>query len=296
MIYAKIESGEWSDVLRWSQTVIDLANDDPSKGNLLFGSPLGGRLSSRGLARWCLGRPGWRDDMRRRRGDGPQRRPLVARRGRRLRIRPGDTAWRAAVRRFARCARSRTFWGLPNDPGMISRWPTRKSRWALRWCTATRLRSVTAEQRLLAEVGEVFVRREHNLADLPIVEVYLARERLGVANATRRYRSCAVPSNDLFREGRLLLWNVAATGVLVETLLDRGAEHDVVEAQAAIERLAAAPADDGSAIRDIWLLRLRALSGAGSRRRRGLRTTSGIVTAKWRNRLASKDTSTGRRR
>jgi hypothetical protein len=46
----------------------------------------------------------------------------------------------------------------------------------------------------------------------------------------------------------------------VETLLDRGADADVAEAEAAIERLAAAPADDGLVIRrDIWLLRLRAL-------------------------------------
>jgi hypothetical protein len=63
----------------------------------------------------------------------------------------------------------------------------------------------------------------------------------------------------LFREGRLLMHGVAATGVLVETLLDRGAEGDVAEAEAAIERLAAAPAEEGLALRDIWLLRLRAL-------------------------------------
>ncbi len=50
-----------------------------------------------------------------------------------------------------------------------------------------------------------------------------------------------------------------ATGVLVETLLDRGAEGDVAEAEAAIERLADAPADEGLVIRDIWLLRSRAL-------------------------------------
>ena len=47
--------------------------------------------------------------------------------------------------------------------------------------------------------------------------------------------------------------------MLVETLLDRGAESDVAEAEAAISRLADAPADDGLIIRDIWLLRLRAL-------------------------------------
>ena len=63
----------------------------------------------------------------------------------------------------------------------------------------------------------------------------------------------------LFREGHLLAWGIPATGVLVETLLDRGADGDLVEAEAAIERFAAAPADEGLVIRDIWLLRLRAL-------------------------------------
>jgi hypothetical protein len=55
------------------------------------------------------------------------------------------------------------------------------------------------------------------------------------------------------------LWGVAATGVLVQTLLDREVDGDVAEAEAAIERLAVAPADEGLVIRDIWLLRLRAL-------------------------------------
>jgi hypothetical protein len=65
--------------------------------------------------------------------------------------------------------------------------------------------------------------------------------------------------DDLVRRGQLLQWGIPATGVLVETLLDRGADGDVAEAEAAIERLAAAPADDRLVIREIWLLRLRAL-------------------------------------
>jgi len=63
----------------------------------------------------------------------------------------------------------------------------------------------------------------------------------------------------LFREGRLLSWGVAATGVLVETLLDRAADGGVAEAQAAVERLAAAAADEGLVMREIWLMRLQAL-------------------------------------
>jgi hypothetical protein len=64
--------------------------------------------------------------------------------------------------------------------------------------------------------------------------------------------------DDLFHEGQLLAYAVGSTGVVVTTLLDRGAESDVAEA-AAIERLAAAPAEEGFVIRDIWLLRPRAL-------------------------------------
>ena len=114
-------------------------------------------------------------------------------------------------------------------------------------------------QKLLAEVSDVFQRRGHNLSELRLVNVYLARER-----ARRGDRDEAIPLmvaavDQLVREGQLPSWGIPATGVLVETLLERGAEGDVAEAQAAIERLAAAPADEGLAIRDIWLLRLRAL-------------------------------------
>jgi hypothetical protein len=105
----------------------------------------------------------------------------------------------------------------------------------------------------------VFLRRGHNLSELPIVNVYLARER-----ARRGDRDDAIPLiraavDHLFRDERLLAWGVPATGVLVEILLDRRADGDLVEAQAAIERLAAARADEGLVIRDIWLLRVRAL-------------------------------------
>jgi len=114
-------------------------------------------------------------------------------------------------------------------------------------------------QRLLAEVGEMFLRRGYNLCDLTGVSVYAARER-----ARRGERDDAIPLmaaavGHLFREGQLPVWGMSATGLLVETLLDRGEAADLAEAEAAIERLAAAPADEGLVIRDIWLSRLRAL-------------------------------------
>ena len=45
----------------------------------------------------------------------------------------------------------------------------------------------------------------------------------------------------------------------METLLDRGADGDVAEAEAAIAQLAAARTDDGLVIREVTLLWLRAL-------------------------------------
>ena len=56
--------GEFGEILRWSQTVIDLAAGDPAKGaGFGMGSPLAIALAWRGTARWWLGRPGWRQDL-----------------------------------------------------------------------------------------------------------------------------------------------------------------------------------------------------------------------------------------
>ena len=105
----------------------------------------------------------------------------------------------------------------------------------------------------------MFLRQGYLWAIYRLSNVYLARER-----ARRGDRDDAIPLmraavDHLFREGQLLEWGIPATGVLVETLLDRGTDGDVAEAEAAIERLAAAPADEGLVLRDIWLLRLRVL-------------------------------------
>ena len=81
---------------------------------------------------------------------------------------------------------------------------------------------------------------------------------LAVAIAMRRYRPCVPPpticsARDGCWRGEFLRRRS------VETLLDRGTESDVAEAEAAIERLATAPDDEGLVTREIWLLRLRAL-------------------------------------
>ncbi|HUO39973.1 MAG TPA: cyclase, partial [Mycobacterium sp.] len=115
-------------------------------------------------------------------------------------------------------------------------------------------------QQLLAEVGDVFLRRGYFLGDLvPIVQVYSARERARQGDRDEAIPLMRTAVDQMVCVGKLLGWGVPATGVLVETLLERGSASDVAEAEAAIERLAATPTDEGLVMRDIWLLRLRAL-------------------------------------
>ena len=62
-IIAKHETAEMADVLRLAQRVIDLAEDDPTRGNVILGSPLTFAIMLRGVARWCLGIAGWQEDL-----------------------------------------------------------------------------------------------------------------------------------------------------------------------------------------------------------------------------------------
>src|SRR6516162_4724697 len=62
-LVAKQDTGEMAEVMRWAQRVIDLAEGDPAKGNLIIGSPLAVAIAWRGTARWCLGIAGWNDDV-----------------------------------------------------------------------------------------------------------------------------------------------------------------------------------------------------------------------------------------
>ncbi|MEB3068661.1 adenylate/guanylate cyclase domain-containing protein [[Mycobacterium] vasticus] len=256
--YTKAESGAWRDVLMWSQRVIDLADGDPSRGDFIIGSPLAGALLQQGMARYWLGCPGWRDDLR----SGIDT------------ARSADTLTYAVVVGYVYCVAVPVGVLSPDDSVLSEiedalRIAERSgddlavvwARVALGQALVHRPTYVERDrgQAHLAEVGEVLQRRRYLLCDLPFIEVCLAREM-----ARRGDRDGAIPLmraaiDVLAHQGQLLLWGVPATGVLVETLLDRAADGDLAEAELAIERLAVAGADERLAAHDIWLLRLRAL-------------------------------------
>ena len=257
-LYAKGQSGEFLDALRWSQRVIDLADGDPSKGNFIFGSPLALAFVQRAEARWCLGHSGWRDDIRHgltmARGADPLSYATAV-----------TFVYFSGILLGVLAADDRALGESQNALRIADRSADDLAVALARMTLGLALvhRPTDAErgggEKLLAELSDAFRRQGYLLGELPLVNVYLAREwfRRGQRDEAISLMRAAV--DHLFRETQLLEWGIPATGVLVETLLDLGTDGSVAEAEAAIDRLATVPADEGLVIREIWLLRLRAL-------------------------------------
>jgi len=248
-------SGEFGEILRWSQTVIDLAAGDPTKGaDFGIGSPLAIATAFRGVARWWLGRPGWRQDLDDALAMG----------------RSGDAATLALV----------TAWVYLAVTNGVLRMDDTVMRTAEEVMRVTRGSSsdfavigaqLTLAIALLHSDGAADRRRglelmihtrDEDLPDgapslVPLARVWVAREQ-----ARSGDRDAAIPvireaERELHRERRVG-WAVGVTDILVETLLERGTEVEMAEAREAIDQLAEL-SDEGSAIQEITLLRLRTL-------------------------------------
>ena len=248
-------SGEFGEILRWSQTVVDLAAGDTTKGaGFGMGSPLAIAVAFRCVARWWLGRPGWRQDLHdavaMARNSDPATLGLVVTwtygaiaYGV---LRADDSALRAIEEAVQTAQRA------SSDIALIF------AEYAL--AVALLYRDAAADRHrgleLMVQAREWQRARMPSL--VPLTEVAAARER-----ARRGDRDAAIPvmrkAVDEMHQAGQLGYGVFGTGLLVETLLERGAEGDLAEAQEAFGRLADLSADEGSAILEVTLLRLRAL-------------------------------------
>jgi hypothetical protein len=253
----KFATAEMGEVLRWSQTIIDLAQGDPAKGNFIIGSPLAVALALRGSARYAFGTPGWRDDLdlalATARGTDPWSFSLVSMFTYAGGIQNGalladDTALRDIEEALRIAERS------SDDVALNTTRLTLGAALMHRDSPADRERGSA----VLQQLRDACLNGQFYLTMLPALDWYLGRER-----ARRGDREGALPLmhqavDDLYLSGQIVHCD-AATGALVETLLERPREDDVSEAEAAIARLAALQSGEGLVIREVWLTRLSAL-------------------------------------
>jgi adenylate cyclase len=255
-IMSKQDAGEMAELLRWTQRVIDLADGDATKGNLIIGSPLAVAIAWRGVARWCLGIVGWRDDQ--------HQAIAMARASDALMF--SGVMWFTYLTAIAYGVLLSDATAL-RDTGEASAVAEQSGDdFALDIARMARgvtlVHQIGAEREagfdLLLKVRERAVDERFTLMALPVVDIHFAWEKARLGDLDGAIELARTVVDDLFASGGCL-WSALATTVLVEALLQRGGDADVKEAQAAIDRLAAVPTDPGFVLDEITLLRLRAL-------------------------------------
>jgi hypothetical protein len=202
LIYAKMEGGDWSAALRWSQRVIELADGDPSKGNFIFGSPLAAAFATSALAGYFLGRPGWRDDQRHGLALAHSADPASY-------VTVVSWVYNPGILLGALTPDDRAIGEIEDALNIAERSGDDLALVFARMTLGHALvhRDTAADhergQDILADVTDASQQRGHYLGDLPIVNVHVARER-----AKRGDRDEAIPLmraavDDLVRAGQL---------------------------------------------------------------------------------------------
>ena len=257
-ISVKQETGEMSAVLRVAENMIDIAGGDPVKsGDFMgLGSPMAAALAARGFARCRLGHQGWRKDFDEaselsKHVDLLSQAIVVAFKYLHTihigALQAGDDV----VREIDEATKMAERFSDDIAVGMTA--STLGAALVHRDSRSEIARGVD----VLAGVADMCRHERFYLSELPMADLYTAwaRAKLGDVDASIPVIRDAV--DRMFERGQLA-WCIAASGILVETLLKRGTDGDVREAEAAIDRLAETVVDD-LPVRDVWLLRLRAL-------------------------------------
>jgi adenylate cyclase len=252
----KLETGEMTEVLRLAQRAIDLADGDATKGNLLIESPLAFATYMRGSARCCVGTPGWKDDCRQ----------AIAM----SRALTGDptmlagAVWYAYVVSISNGARLPDATSLRDTAETLAIAEQSADEIALLLARLTRGITLIYDDGPERDTGLDLIAKVRDravkvgLIPLAIADIHVAREKARLGQFEGAIELAETVLDNFFSSGGSM-WSSLATSVLVEALLQRGCKGDLKAAQAAIDRLAAAPTDPGFVVSKIWLLRMRAL-------------------------------------
>jgi adenylate cyclase len=253
---AKLQTGELAEGLRLAQRMIDLADGDAAKGNLIIGSPLVLAITLRGCARFYLGDPRWRHDM-------DQSTTMV---------RAFDATLRAVMLQFKYVV---TISGGLMSPDAAALDETAElleiaersgddfTLACARFVRGLTLLASDDSHRadglaMLAAAREAAVRERFTMAAAWLIDLLLAEEKVRTGDFDRAIDLSRSVIEEGFASGGTPYVG-GATIVLVQALLGRGTDTDVQDAQTAIDQLAAVPTEPGFVMHNLFILRLRAL-------------------------------------
>jgi class 3 adenylate cyclase len=252
---AKIQAAEWDDALRWSQSVIELADRHPTHANFLVGSPMAAALVFRGVARWRLGLNGWREDFDRavsmtRTLDPVSHSVVIGYKYSAIdpQVHQADDVALAEIGEALQVA---------------ERSSDDIARALVRLALGTTLVQHDSKDKrrrgfeVLAELLDMCVKKRFALNAVPTLEVFAAYTKAARGDLDGAIVQLRSAADDAFRTGNLssVEW---VTLALVE-LLARGGEGDVDAAEAAVDRLAAALPHASGTHHALVALRLHAL-------------------------------------
>jgi adenylate cyclase len=252
---AKWQAGEMAEAFRLAQRVIDLANGDPAKGNLVVGSPLAMAIGCRGAAASSLGRTGWMEDfdtaIEMARGFDPFSRvftvmfkAITIPNGVML---PDATMLRDTAEVLELAERSGDDFTLANAQmargyALVALGDPAERKRGFELCEM--VRDVVRQERLTVCAAWTF-------------DILIASEKVRSGDLDGAIELSRTVIDNELRSGEMVYRGCAAT-VLAEALLRRGADGDMQEAQATIDELAAAPTEPEFVLNELPLLRMRA--------------------------------------
>jgi adenylate cyclase len=252
----KFQAGEAAEGLHLAERVIEIVDGDPRKGQNLFvgGSPLALALGLRGAYGFCLGTPGWRDEL-------DEAAELA--RG----LDANSYASVIAYKSFAVLNEAH----IPDDATILDTAEALKraeqsgddlALIAARFARGTTLVNCadpdTDVSDELDRLLDAIVSRRYAPGEVVRFRIHIAKQRArsgdidGAIDISRSIVDSLAESGEMLCRG-------PATMILVESLLCRGADGDIAEARAAIARLEAVPTEPGFVLHELPLLRLRAL-------------------------------------
>jgi adenylate cyclase len=251
---AKMQRAELSETIRIAQRTIELADGDAVKGNLIIGSPLTGAMMLRGCARCLLGDPDWKTDV-----DQALRM-----------VRAFEPSLRAIMLLFKYNLIPLGIW-LPDAASVqettemleiAERSGDDLTLACARYIHGVAIVTCDAARRdeafvLLAAAREAALQERFTMGAATLVNLFVANEKLRTGDPDGAIELLRPSVEEQYARPEQVIVGATATA-LVKALLRRGRAADLVEAQAAIDRLAALPIEPGFVVHDLWLLSMRA--------------------------------------